>query len=76
VSERKPYSCCGGDPTCWLNKTERFIDSLFALYSTDPEAAKDSLFSYMESVEMDRDWARAKLKEAINNIIPKKEDRT
>lgn len=68
--KRTPYSCCGGDPKCALNRTEKFIDGLFALYEKDPEAAKDQLFMYIESVETDRDWAKAKLKETIDVLLP------
>lgn len=67
--KRKPYSCCGGDPNCWLNKTEKRIDDLFELAKSDLEGAKETLFMYMESVEMDRDWAKAKLTEATNIIL-------
>ena len=73
LSKREPYSCCGGDPECAVNKSERFIDGLFDLFMKDRNAAKDHLFMYMESVETDRDWNKFKLKEALAEIQKLKE---
>lgn len=63
---KKKYNCCGGSPTCAINRTERFIDHLFILYKKDADAAVETLWNYMESVETERDLYRAKLVDLYN----------
>ena len=58
----KKYDCCGGDPECSINKTEKFADDLFTLYEEDKAKAKDMLLNYMIDVESERDWFKYKLK--------------
>ena len=60
--------CCGGNPNCANNRTKNFIDEVFSLVHTDINKARDMLYSYMESVETDRDWNMMKRKELLKQI--------
>lgn len=64
-SDRDKYNCCKGSVDCAVNKTNKRIDRLLGLALTDPLQFKEDLWVYMETIETDRDWWKAKAKGEI-----------